>query len=71
MQSTYKLADVSFVAMTTLYFSSSSSEDEDEYYKDVQLRRDIHQLERALNNVDTKSDLSKHNQVSDASDDCH
>ena len=43
--------------MTTLIFSSSSSEDEDEYYKDVQLRRDIHQLERALNNVDTKSDL--------------
>ena len=42
--------------MTTLIFSSSSSEDEDEYYKDVQLRRDIHQLERALNNVDTKSD---------------
>ena len=50
--------------MTTLYFSSSSSEDEDEYYKDVQLRRDIHQLERALNNVDTKSDNIKH--VSDA-----
>ena len=43
--------------MTTLIFSSSSSDDEDEYYKDVQLRRDIHQLERALNNVDTKSDL--------------
>ena len=43
--------------MTTLIFSSSSSEDEDEYYKDVQLRRDIHQLERALNNADTKSDL--------------
>ena len=42
--------------MTTLIFSSSSSDDEDEYYKDVQLRRDIHQLERALNNVDTKSD---------------
>ena len=53
-----------FVAMTTLYFSSDSSEDEDEYYKDVQLRRDIHQLERALNNVDTKSDNIKH--VSDA-----
>ena len=46
-----------YIAMTTLIFSSSSSEDEDEYYKDVQLRRDIHQLERALNNVDTKSDL--------------
>ena len=47
--------------------SSSSSDEEDEYYRDVQLRKDIHQLERALNTVDTelenKTFRHRHKQV--------
>ena len=42
------------------YNCSSSSDEEDEYYRDVQLRKDIHQLERALNNVDTRFDNNHH-----------
>ena len=34
--------------------SSSSSSEEDEYQRDVQLKQDIHQLERTLNNYDTQ-----------------
>ena len=36
--------------------SSSSSDEDEDYHRDVQLKNDIHQLERALNNVDTKFD---------------
>ena len=41
---------------TDPFLSSSSSEEEDEYQRDVQLRQDIHQLERTLNNYDTQFD---------------
>ena len=44
------------------FFLSSSSDEEDEYHRDVQLRKDIHQLERALNNVDDDSKLNWRNQ---------
>ena len=54
--------------MTTFLFSSSSSDEEDDYHQDVQLKNDIHQLERTLNNVDTKfereSNSSRHVHVS-------
>ena len=40
---------------TDLFLSSSSSE-EDDYQRDVQLKQDIHQLERTLNNYDTQFD---------------
>ena len=38
---------------------SCSSSDEDDYQRDFQLRQDIHQLERALNNYDTKFDRTE------------
>ena len=41
---------------TDHFLSSSSSEEEDEYQRDVQLKQDIHQLERTLNNYDTQFD---------------
>jgi len=44
---------------------SSSSDEEDEYYRDVQLRKDINQLERALNNVDTQFDDNNHKSLRD------
>ena len=50
--------------MTTLYCSSSSSDEEDEFYKDVELRKEIHQLERALHNVDSEAEHSKRRLVS-------
>ena len=39
--------------------SCYSSSDEDEYKRDLQLRQDIHQLERTLNNYDTKFDTGQ------------
>ena len=33
---------------------SSSSSEEDDYQRDVQLKKDIHQLERTLNNYDSQ-----------------
>ena len=42
--------------LTLDWVCSLSSSDEEEYKRDVQLRQDIHQLERTLNNYDTKFD---------------
>jgi len=54
-----KQASISAPALQTRKIvgeSSSSSDEDEDYHRDVQLKNDIHQLERALNNVDTKFD---------------
>ena len=47
---------MSQLRVNTEFFSSS---DEEEYQRDLQLERDIHQLERTLNNFHTDSDTSR------------